>query len=123
MPDPVTILQPLRDRLAQVVAADDHAIALGCGPEARPLLADQARRDLAVVDEAIAACRVVAARRDSIIAYLRKRATRWGAMSNQAVENGDLCVAERFAGAARLTEDAIHDLEVDVDLMPEEPHT
>lgn len=58
-------------------------------------------------------------RRDSIIAYLRRRVVRWHEMSKQLAA-GEPHVAERFAGAARLTEDAIRDLEVDVDLMPAE---
>lgn len=62
-------------------------------------------------------------RRDSIIVYLRRRATRWQEMAKQALTDGEAHVAERFAGAARLTEDAIRDLEADVDLMPPDEAT
>lgn len=61
------------------------------------------------------------ARRDSIIAYLRRRTSRWQEMADDARTTGALHIVERFGGAARLTADAIQDIEVDVDLMPTEP--
>ena len=61
------------------------------------------------------------ARRDSIIAYLRRRASRWQAMADHFQATGEHHVAERFGGAARLTADAIQDIMADVDLMPAEP--
>lgn len=60
----------------------------------------------------------VAPRRDTIVAYLRRRVDRWQKMSAHALGAGMLHVAERFAGATRLTADAILDIESDVDLMP-----
>ena len=59
------------------------------------------------------------ARRDSIIAYLRRRVVKWRHMASHAQADNRFLVAERFAAAARLTDDVIADLEVDVDLMPE----
>ena len=56
------------------------------------------------------------ATRDSIITYLRKRSARWHLMAGQATT---VLVAERFAAAARLMDDAISDLEVEVDRMLE----